>query len=76
MERGADTAESDSDSEHALGQLEAEQPTVGDAQGGAGCFGEVGGQHGLGAVPRPRAAAELADAVEARSCQRRKHMKH
>lgn len=49
MEHGADTGplaavpESDSDSEQALRQLKAEQPTVGDAQGGAGCFGEVAG---------------------------------
>lgn len=34
---------SDSDSEHALAQLKAEQPTVSDAQGGAGRFGQVGG---------------------------------
>lgn len=60
--------ESESDPEHALTELEAEQSTVGDTQGGAGCFGEVGGQHGLGAMPSPGAAAELPDVVEAGPC--------
>lgn len=59
---------SDPDPEHALTQLQAEQSTVGHAKSGTGRFGEVGGQHGLGAVPRPGAAAELADVVEAGSC--------
>lgn len=60
---------SHSDPEHALAELQAEQSAVGHAEGGAGRFGEVAGQHGLGAVPRPGAAAELADVVEARSLQ-------
>lgn len=59
---------SDSDPEHALAELQAEQSTVGHAESGAGRFGEVARQHGLGAVPRPGAAAELADVVKARPC--------
>lgn len=59
---------SDSDPEHALAELQAEQSTVCHAEGGACRLGEVAGQHGLGAVPGPGAAAELADVVEAGSC--------
>lgn len=62
---------SDSDPEHALAELQAEQSTVGHAKSSAGRFGEVGGQHGLGALPRAGAAVELADVVEARSCAQR-----
>lgn len=66
---------SDPDSEHALLDLKAKQPAVGDAQGGAARFGEVSGQHGLGAMPCPRAATKLTDVVEARTCAHRKGKK-
>lgn len=70
---GAWSRRSDSDPEHALTQLKAEQTTVGEAQGGAGCLGEVAGKHGLGTMPGPSAAAKLPDVVKARTCARRKH---
>lgn len=60
--------DSDPDPEHALVELQAEQPAVGDAQGGAGRFGQVRGQHVFSAVPPPRAAPKLTDVVEASSC--------
>lgn len=66
-------AESDSDSEQALAQLKPEQSAVGDAKGGASRFGEVVAQHRLGAMPRPSAAAELPDVVEARPCVQVSH---
>ena len=59
------------DAEHALLQLQAEEATVGDAQGRALCLVEVVGEHGLGAVPRSAAPPELSDVVEAPACSAR-----
>ena len=59
------------DTEHALLQLQAEEATVGDAQGGALRLVEVVGEHGLGAVPRSAAAPELSDVVKAPACSAR-----
>lgn len=67
------TVESDSDPEHALAQLKAKQSTVGDTKSGAGRFGDVARQHGLGAVPCPSTAAELPNIVKAGSCARSRH---
>lgn len=64
----APPARLDPEAEGSLAQLQVEEPAVGEAQGGAGGLGQVGGQHGHGAVPPPGAAAELADVVEVRSC--------
>lgn len=55
--------------ERSLAQLEVEESAVGEAEGGAGGLGEVGRQHGHGAMPPPGAAAELPDVVEVRSCK-------
>lgn len=67
------TVESDSDPEHALAQLKAEQSAVGDTKSGAGRFGNVGRQHRLGAVPCPSTAAELPNIVKASSCAHSRH---
>lgn len=63
------TLQLDSQPEGPLAQLKVEESAVGEAQGGAGGLGEVGGQHGHGAVPPAGAAAELPDVVEVCSCK-------
>lgn len=66
---GSAAASSESEPEGPLAQLKVEEPAVGEAEGGAGGFGEVGRQHGHGAVPPPGAAAKLPDVVEVCSCK-------
>lgn len=63
----------ESEPERSLAQLKVEQPAVGEAEGGAGGFGEVGRQHGHGAMPPPGAAAKLPDVVEVCSCKHGGH---
>lgn len=49
----------DPESKQALFQLQTEQFAVSDAQGCTASLAQIRCQHGLGAVPRPRAATEF-----------------
>ena len=58
----------DPESKQALLQLQTEQFAVSDAQGCTASLAQIRCQHGLGAVPRPRAATEFSHIVIGCTC--------